>query len=212
MFLMTSPLLGRFLVAFNLQPATGDLQSVVCSLRSAVCSLQSAVCGLQSAVCSLQSANVMHRLNRAFPWPHRCFAAMWTTPCVLEPISKDSPCFYLMKKASWWNGESRKTERMKTFFSHIWYGMIAILLPLNCQMVPVCNFQWVTAGINLLQLPLICTRNTNTYESFVPFVLCSQFFNIYLCTISLYCPYFTFRRHFLLLVKKGDVKTFRIVW
>ena len=39
-FLMTSPLLGRFLVSFN---------------------LQSAICGLQSAVCGLQSANVIHR-------------------------------------------------------------------------------------------------------------------------------------------------------
>ena len=39
-FLMVSPLLGRFLVSFN---------------------LQSAICGLQSAVCSLQSANVIHR-------------------------------------------------------------------------------------------------------------------------------------------------------
>ena len=46
-FLMVSPLLGRFLVSFNLQ--------------SAICGLQSAVCGLRSAVCSLQSANVIHR-------------------------------------------------------------------------------------------------------------------------------------------------------
>ena len=46
-FLMVSPLLGRFLVSFN-------LQSAICGLQSAVCSLQSAVCGLQSAVCSLQ--------------------------------------------------------------------------------------------------------------------------------------------------------------
>ena len=37
---MVSPLLGRFLVSFNLQ--------------SAICGLQSAVCGLQSPVCSLQ--------------------------------------------------------------------------------------------------------------------------------------------------------------
>ena len=46
-FLMVSPLLGRFLVSFNLQ--------------SAICGLQSAVCGLRSAVCGLQSANVIHR-------------------------------------------------------------------------------------------------------------------------------------------------------
>ena len=39
-FLMVSPLLGRFLVSFN---------------------LQSAIYGLQSVVCSLQSANVIHR-------------------------------------------------------------------------------------------------------------------------------------------------------
>ena len=50
-FLMVSPLLGRFLVSFNLQSAICGLQSVVCGLQSAVCSLQSAVCGLQSAVC-----------------------------------------------------------------------------------------------------------------------------------------------------------------
>ena len=43
-FLMVSPLLGRFLVSF-------DLQSAICGLQSAVCSLQSAVCSLQSAVC-----------------------------------------------------------------------------------------------------------------------------------------------------------------
>ena len=36
-FLMVSPLLGRFLVSFN-------LQSVICGLQSEVCSLQSAVC------------------------------------------------------------------------------------------------------------------------------------------------------------------------
>ena len=46
-FFMVSPLLGRFLVSFNLQ--------------STICSLQSAVCSLQSAVCGLQSANVIHR-------------------------------------------------------------------------------------------------------------------------------------------------------
>ena len=54
-FLMVSPLLGRFLVSFN-------LQSVICGLQSAVCSLKSAVCGLQSAVCGLQSANVIHHI------------------------------------------------------------------------------------------------------------------------------------------------------
>ena len=48
---MVSPLLGRFLVSFNLQSAVCGLQSAVCSLRSAVCSLQSAVCSLQSAAC-----------------------------------------------------------------------------------------------------------------------------------------------------------------
>ena len=160
-----------------------------------------------------QEAATSSPLNRAFPWPHRCFAAMWTTPCVLEPISKDSPCLYFMKRASWWNRESRKTERMKTFFSYIWYDKIAILLPLNCHMVPVCNFQWVTAGINLLQLPLILWPGILTPVNLsLPFVLCFQFFKIYHCTISLYCPYFTLRRHFLLLVKRGDVKTFRIVW
>ena len=53
-FLMVSPLLGRFLVSFNLQSA---------NLWSAVYSLQSAVCGLQSAVCDLQSANVIHRVD-----------------------------------------------------------------------------------------------------------------------------------------------------
>ena len=41
-FLMVSPLLGRFLVSFNLQSVICGLQSEVCSLRSAVCSLQSA--------------------------------------------------------------------------------------------------------------------------------------------------------------------------
>ena len=67
---MVSPLLGRFLVSFNLQSAICGLQSAVCGLRSAVCGLQSAVCSLrsavcslQSAVCSLQSANVIHRLS-----------------------------------------------------------------------------------------------------------------------------------------------------
>ena len=50
-FLMVSPLLGRFLVSFNLQSEICGLQSVVCSLQSAVCGLQSVVCGLQSAVC-----------------------------------------------------------------------------------------------------------------------------------------------------------------
>ena len=40
-FLMVSPLLGRFLVSFNLQSAICGLQSAVCSLQSAVCSLQS---------------------------------------------------------------------------------------------------------------------------------------------------------------------------
>ena len=47
-FLMVSPLLGRFLVSFNLQ--------------SEICGLQSVVCSLQSAVCGLQSANVIHRI------------------------------------------------------------------------------------------------------------------------------------------------------
>ena len=55
-FLKTSPLLGRFLVSFNLQSAICDLQSAVCSLRSAVCGLRSAVCGLRSAVYGLRSA------------------------------------------------------------------------------------------------------------------------------------------------------------
>ena len=50
-FLKTSPLLGRFLVSFNLQSAICSLQSAVCGLRSAACSLQSAVCSLRSAVC-----------------------------------------------------------------------------------------------------------------------------------------------------------------
>ena len=36
-FLMVSPLLGRFLVSFNLQSVICGLQSEVCSLRSAVC-------------------------------------------------------------------------------------------------------------------------------------------------------------------------------
>ena len=49
-FLMVSPLLGRFLVSFNLQSAVCGLQSAVCGLSG----LQSAVCSLQSAVCSLQ--------------------------------------------------------------------------------------------------------------------------------------------------------------
>ena len=55
-FLMVSPLLGRFLVSFNLLSAICGLQSAVCGLRSAVCGLRSAVCDLQSAVCGLQSA------------------------------------------------------------------------------------------------------------------------------------------------------------
>ena len=55
-FLKTSPLLGRFLVSFNLQSAICSLQSAVCSLQSAVCGLQPAVCSLQSAICSLRSA------------------------------------------------------------------------------------------------------------------------------------------------------------
>ena len=58
---MVSPLLGRFLVSFN-------LQSAICGLQSAVCGLQSVVCGLQSAVCSLQSANVIHRTTSGFPF------------------------------------------------------------------------------------------------------------------------------------------------
>ena len=41
---MVSPLLGRFLVSFNLKSAICGLQSAVCSLQSAVCSLRSAVC------------------------------------------------------------------------------------------------------------------------------------------------------------------------
>ena len=84
-------------------------------------------------------------------------------------------------------------------------SMIAILLPLNCHMVPVCNFQWVTAGFYLLQLPLIYTRNTNTCESFITYCLSLSILNIHLilCTVSLYCPYFTLRCHFLLLVKRG---------
>ena len=65
---MVSPLLGRFLVSFNLQSVICGLRSAVCGLRSAVCGLRSAVCGLRSAVCvlrsavcSLQSANVIHQ-------------------------------------------------------------------------------------------------------------------------------------------------------
>ena len=55
---MVSPLLGRFLVSFNLQSAICGLQSAVwvCSLQSAVCSLQSAVWSLRSAVCCLRYA------------------------------------------------------------------------------------------------------------------------------------------------------------
>ena len=53
-FLMVSPLLGKFWVSFNSQSAIRGLQSVVCSLESAVCSLQSAVFSLRSAFCSLQ--------------------------------------------------------------------------------------------------------------------------------------------------------------
>ena len=45
-FLMVSPLLGRFLVSFN-------LQSVICGLQSAVWSLQSAVCSLQMSYTTL---------------------------------------------------------------------------------------------------------------------------------------------------------------
>ena len=60
---MTSPLLGRFLVSFNLQ--------------SAICGLQSAVCSLRSAVCSLQSANVIHQYKQIIAWfvcdiRHKC--------------------------------------------------------------------------------------------------------------------------------------------
>ena len=44
LFLMVSPLLGRFFVCFN---------------------LQSEFCGLQSVVCGLQSGNVIHRLAKA---------------------------------------------------------------------------------------------------------------------------------------------------
>ena len=36
-FFMVSPLLGRFLVSFNLQSTICGLQSAVCGLRSAVC-------------------------------------------------------------------------------------------------------------------------------------------------------------------------------
>ena len=46
-FLMVSPLLGRFLVSFNLQSAICGLQSAA-GLQSVVCNLRSAVCGLQS--------------------------------------------------------------------------------------------------------------------------------------------------------------------
>ena len=54
-FLMVSPLLGRFLVSFNLQSAICGLQSVVCSLQSAVCSLRSAVCSLQMSYTDQQT-------------------------------------------------------------------------------------------------------------------------------------------------------------
>ena len=46
-FFMVSPLLGRFLVSFNLQSAICGLQSAA-GLQSVVCNLRSAVCGLQS--------------------------------------------------------------------------------------------------------------------------------------------------------------------
>ena len=52
-FLMVSPLLGRFLVSFN-------LQSAICSLQSAVCGLQSS---LRSAVCSLQMSYTGYRTS-----------------------------------------------------------------------------------------------------------------------------------------------------
>ena len=47
-FFMVSPLLGRFLVSFNLQSTICGLQSAVCSLRSAVCSLQMSYTALKS--------------------------------------------------------------------------------------------------------------------------------------------------------------------
>ena len=51
---MVSPLLGRFLVSFN---------------------LQSAICGLQSAVCSQQSANVIHRFLKYQQFTRECHTA-----------------------------------------------------------------------------------------------------------------------------------------
>ena len=56
-FFMVSPLLGRFLVSFN-------LQSAICGLQSAA-GLQSVVCNLRSAVCS-QSFHVLESLKMAF--------------------------------------------------------------------------------------------------------------------------------------------------
>ena len=46
-FLMVSPLLGRFLVSFILQSEICGLQCVVCSLQSAVCRPQIADCKLK---------------------------------------------------------------------------------------------------------------------------------------------------------------------
>ena len=81
---MVSPLLGRFLVSFNLQSTICGLQSAVCSLQSAVCSLQSAVCKCHTVVLStlkltqsqvgivgLKIVNSLNRINHRIKFRKR---------------------------------------------------------------------------------------------------------------------------------------------
>ena len=80
-FLMVSPLLGRFLVSFNLQ--------------SAVYGLQSAVFGLQSAVCSLQPANVIHRFQGSLPRLYTICILHQNLPSWTALVRSNTPTFKL---------------------------------------------------------------------------------------------------------------------
>ena len=78
---MVSPLLGRFLVSFNLQ--------------SAVYGLQSAVFGLQSAVCSLQPANVIHRFQGSLPRLYTICILHQNLPSWTALVRSNTPTFKL---------------------------------------------------------------------------------------------------------------------
>ena len=85
---MVSPLLGRFLVSFN-------LQSAVCGLQSAVFGLQSAVCSLRSAVCSLQPANVIHRFQGSLPRLYTICILHQNLPSWTALVQSNTPTFKL---------------------------------------------------------------------------------------------------------------------